>query len=137
MDCLFCKITKKEIPGYVLWEDANAIAVLDVRPRAIGHTMILPKIHVSTILELKDDMILPVFRGARIVTEMLERAFHPDGFTIGINHGGAAGQAIDHLHVHIIPRWETDRGGSIHSIVENVPSESLEEVRSKILEANI
>ncbi|MBI2591597.1 MAG: HIT family protein, partial [Candidatus Brennerbacteria bacterium] len=57
----------------------------------------------------------------------------PDGFTIGINHGEASGQAVDHLHIHIIPRWKNDGGGSIHGVVNNPPKESLEEIKKKIL----
>jgi len=52
----------------------------------------------------------------------------PDGFTIGINHKEAAGQIINHLHIHIIPRWSNDGGGSIHSVVNNPPRENLEEI---------
>jgi len=56
----------------------------------------------------------------------------PDGFNIGWNHGEAGGQTIDHLHIHIIPRWKGDGGGSIHSIVRNPPKEDLDEILRKL-----
>ncbi len=132
-ECLFCKIIRKEIPAQFIFEDDESVAVLDVSPRAPGHTMVLPRSHAAHIMELNEESVGPVFRTVRRVTAALQKAFTPDGFTIGINHGRAAGQAIDHLHVHIIPRWRDDGGHSIHSLVTNTPRESLEEIRSKIV----
>lgn len=132
-ECLFCKIIRKEIPAQFVFEDEQSVAVLDVNPRAPGHTMVLPRAHAENILELENASIGPVFKTVKRVMAALRRAFGPDGFSIGINHGRAAGQAIDHLHVHIIPRWNDDGGHSIHSLVTNIPRESLEEIRSKII----
>lgn len=132
-ECLFCKIIRKEIPAQFVYEDDASVAVLDVNPRAPGHTMVLPRAHASHLLELEEGSVGPLFRTVKHVTEALQRTFSPDGFTIGINHGRAAGQAIDHLHVHIIPRWKDDGGHSIHSLVNNTPEASLEEIRSKIV----
>lgn len=131
--CLFCKIIKKEIPAEIIYEDNSAIAVLDVHPRALGHAMILPKSHVENILELADDEIGDVFKAVKKVAAILKKSLEPDGFTIGINHGRVSGQAVDHLHIHIMPRWRGDGGGSIHSVVDNPPKETLEEIKNKII----
>ena len=132
-NCIFCKIANKQIPAEVVYEDEVTTAVLDVHPIAPGHTMVLPKVHAENILDLPDGGEALVFASVRHVTKMLQEALHPDGFTIGINHGKWAGQAIDHLHVHIIPRWKTDGGKSIHSVVTNPPTEALTEIRKKII----
>lgn len=132
-DCIFCKIANKEFAAEVVYEDAHATAVLDIHPIAPGHTMVLPKIHAETILDLDDTEVGPLFTAVKRVTALLNEAFHPDGFTIGINHGKWAGQAVDHLHIHVIPRWKTDGGKSIHSVVSNPPTESLTEIRKKII----
>ncbi len=116
MDCLFCKIIKKEISSEVVYEDDNALAVGDAHPLSMGHTLVLPKIHAENLLDLPEDEIGPVFLAVKKITEKLKRQFNPQGFTIGINHGRISRQAIDHLHIHIIPRYESDGGGSIHSI---------------------
>ena len=133
MDCLFCKIANKEIPANIIEENDDAIAILDIEPKAPGHTMVLPKVHAETILDLPKEKIAPVFEVVQKVTGKLKKALLPDGFTLGINHGKNAGQAIDHLHIHIIPRYKGDNGGNIHSIVENPPKESIDEIKKKIL----
>lgn len=136
MDCLFCKIANKQISAEVVYEDEFATAVLDINPRAKGHIMVLPKVHAENILDLPDEKIDGVFKAVKNVTNILAKAFSPDGFTIGINHGSVSGQTIDHLHIHIIPRWFNDNGGSIHSVVNNPPKESLKEIADCIRSAN-
>ena len=131
--CLFCKIINKEIPAEIVYEDDDALAILDVHPKAPGHTMILPKIHAENILDLAEEKIQGVFKAVKKTTELLNKSLKPDGFTIGINHGKVSGQTIEHLHIHVIPRYHNDAGGSIHDVVDNPPKESLEEIKKKIL----
>ena len=133
MDCLFCKIINKQQAAQIVYEDDSVVAVLDIFPRSIGHTMVIPKRHMETILEMNSEEIAPVFGAVKKVTQLLKDKLNPDGFTIGINHGKVSGQAIDHLHIHIIPRFLGDNGGSIHTVVDNPPKESLEEVLNKII----
>lgn len=130
-DCIFCKIAKREIPSKLLYEDDYAFAILDIRGRAPGHAMVIPKRHAPTILELPEEEIGPVFATVKIMTEKLRAVLVPDGFTIGINHGDASGQTVKHLHIHIIPRWKDDQGGSIHSVVDN-PAALLEELENQL-----
>jgi histidine triad (HIT) family protein len=133
MPCLFCKIVNKEIPADIICEDDAAVAVLDIHPKAPGHTMVLPKGHSENILDLPDDKVEGVFKAVKNVTELLRKSLKPDGFTIGINHGKASGQAVEHLHIHIIPRWQNDGGRSIHSVVDNPPKESLKQIKGLVL----
>ncbi len=135
MDCLFCKIANKEISASIIYEDDNSVAILDVHPKAPGHTMVLPKVHAENILDLPDDKIEGIFKAVKNVTALLKKTLLPDGFTIGINHGKVSGQTIDHLHIHIIPRWLGDSGGSIHSVVDNPPAESLDIIKEKIIKS--
>ncbi|MGC9046760.1 MAG: HIT family protein [Minisyncoccia bacterium] len=133
MDCLFCKIINKEINADIIYEDEDVLVILDIQPRAPGHAIVLPKKHVANILELEQNDIGLVFSGVQKATQLLDKSLNPDGFTIGINQGRASGQTIDHLHIHIMPRWYNDGGGSIHSVVNNKPTESLSEIKNKIL----
>lgn len=135
-DCLFCKIASKEISAAVVYEDESAIAFLDVNPFVLGHALVISKSHAENILDLPDGEIGDVFLAVKRVTGMLERALKPEGFTIGINHGRISGQSVPHLHIHVIPRYPGDGGGSIHSVVENRPKESVKETREKIIKAN-
>jgi histidine triad (HIT) family protein len=132
-ECLFCKIAKKDVPAAVVYEDEWAMGFLDIHPLAQGHTVVIPKIHAENILELDDNAIGPLFKAVKQITAALKLAFQPQGFTIGINHGKVSGQAIDHLHIHLIPRWGNDGGKSLHAIVSNPPRESLPEIKEKIL----
>lgn len=130
--CLFCKIGKGEISSQKIYEDAHSFAFLDINPCALGHIMVIPKIHSETILDLPNKEIEPFFSAVKKVAAMIHKALNPDGFTMGINHGSVSGQTIEHLHFHIIPRWKGDKGGSIHSVVHNPPKERLEEIAKKI-----
>lgn len=132
-DCLFCKIVAKKIPAAIVYEDDHVLAFLDIMPRTTGHTMVIPKVHAPNILELPDAEVGPLFGAVKHVAGMLSKALKPDGITIGMNQGRASGQEVDHLHVHLMPRWHGDGGGSIQSVVNNKPKESVEEIRKKIL----
>jgi histidine triad (HIT) family protein len=132
MDCLFCKIASKEIASSVIYEDDAALAFLDLHPIAPGHALVIPKIHAENILDLPDEEVGNFFKSVKKVTALIKEKLDPTGFTIGINHGRIGGQAIDHLHVHVIPRFEGDGGGSLHSVVKNPPKDSLEDIRKKI-----
>lgn len=132
MNCLFCSIAKKEISVRLVYEDETTMAFLDIHPRAVGHTVVIPKDHAETTLDLAQEGYQPLFKALVASEEKILRALSPDGFTIGINQKKAAGQEIDHLHIHVIPRFLGDSGGSIQSVVSNLPKESLEEVFKKI-----
>jgi len=135
MTSLFTRIINGEIPSHRVYEDELTYAFLDINPRAPGHAMVVSRTHSETLLDLPDEALAPLFEGVKTVTAVLERALAPDGFTIGINHGKASGQAVDHLHVHVIPRFTGDGGGSIHSVVSNPPKEALEEMAARIRKA--
>lgn len=133
MDCLFCKIINREIPSEKIYEDDAAFAFLDIHPLAPGHTVIIPKVHAQNILDLPETAVGPLFLVVKKITAALNSALKPHGFTIGINHGKVSGQAIDHLHIHVIPRFEGDGGGSLHSVVENPPREPVSAIKEKII----
>jgi len=132
MDCLFCKIARKEIPALGVYDDKWAFGFLDVNPLSLGHVLVIPKEHAENIIDLPEELVGKVFEAVQTITTALSEAFSPQGFTIGINHGKISGQAVDHLHIHIIPRYEGDNGGSIHSVVKNPPAEPLAEVQPKV-----
>jgi len=132
MECLFCNIAKKKISSDIVYENDHVFAFLDIQPIAPGHTVVIPKFHAKTILEIPDNELEPFFVAVKHITSLLEKTFSPEGFTIGINHKEAAGQAVEHFHLHIIPRWKNDGGGSIHNVVKNKPKETNKEILEKI-----
>ncbi len=133
VDCLFCKIIAKTIPAMVIYEDDHTVAFLDITPRSPGHTLVIPKAHAPNIVVLPDTEVGPLFVAVKHVADLLSRKLIPDGITIGINQGRAGGQEVDHLHVHLMPRWHGDGGGSVQSAVNNKPKESVQEIQKKII----
>lgn len=135
-NCLFCKIGKKEIDSKIIYEDNLVLAFLDANPLTKGHTLIIPKNHADNILELADKDLIAVFRAAKLVADKLNESLEPSGFTIGVNHGKISGQSIDHFHLHLVPRFQGDGGGSLHSVVQSPPKETLDEVWRQITTNN-
>lgn len=111
MSCPFCSLdtSRKWI------KNDDAIAFADAYPVADGHTLVTPRKHVGSIYELSADEQSAVWGLVAEVRERLLVGMKPDGFNIGVNDGLAAGQTVQHAHVHIIPRWKGDvadpRGG--------------------------
>lgn len=137
MDCLFCKIATGEIPSHKIYEDDSVFAFLDIQPLTEGHTVVIPKEHVVDIIDLPSELLGPVFYGVKRATEMLAAALGAENFTIGINHGRMLGHPdINHMHIHVIPRFEGDGGGNIHSIVKHPPDEDLDVIYTRIMKAN-
>lgn len=132
--CLFCKIVAKGIPAAVVYEDEKTLAFLDIMPRSPGHTMVIPKYHSPNFLELPAGEVAPLFLAVKKVADILMAKLKPDGLTVGINQGRASGQEVDHLHVHLMPRWKGDNGHAVQLVVNNKPKESLEEIRKKIVD---
>ena len=132
-DCLFCKIVAKQIPAQVIHEDGHVFAFLDIRPRTTGHTMVIPKYHAPRITELPDEEVGLLFLGVKEIAELLTEKLKCDGITIGINQGRASGQEVDHLHVHLMPRWHNDGGSAVQAAINKPSKESVEEILKKLL----
>ncbi|MDP2629649.1 MAG: HIT family protein [Candidatus Harrisonbacteria bacterium] len=132
MATIFDKIISKEIAAEIVYEDEKVLAFLDVHPHAPGHTLVIPKQAASTLIELDQEYVGPLFEAVKAVMAALQKALKPDGFTVGMNQGQSAGQAIAHLHVHIMPRYEGDGGKNLHSVVNNPPNQALEAIAEKI-----
>jgi histidine triad (HIT) family protein len=132
-DCLFCKLVNKEIPSLVVYEDNDTISFMELNPSASGHVMVILKKHGNNILEYSQEELGTLMGSVQKVVKKMEKALNPDSITIGINHKERRG--VPHLHVHLIPRWENDKGGVIQSIVNNPPKESREAIAEKIRKA--
>ncbi len=127
-DCLFCKIINKEIPNYTVYEDENVLAFLDIHPCAKGHTVVAPKKHFADLWEMSTEDSTLMGTSLRAAAGRVQARLKPDGMNIGINNGKAAGQAVGHVHWHLIPRWHDDGGGSMHSIVRNADGVDVKEI---------
>ncbi|MFH2018898.1 MAG: HIT family protein [bacterium] len=127
-NCVFCKIVAGSIPNYTVYEDKYVLAFLDIHPCAKGHTVVIPKKHASSFLKLSTEEWRNISSGLMKAVKKVQDALDPDGLNIGINEKPAAGQAVPHMHWHILPRWENDGGGNVHSIVQNAEGVDVQEV---------
>ena len=99
MDCIFCKIAKKEIPGTFLYEDDEVMVFKDIHPVRKFHVLIVPKVHiVDTGAVSEVEIFAKLFRVAQKI--IVQEKLNGKGYRISINGGGA--QLIDHLHVHLM-----------------------------------
>jgi histidine triad (HIT) family protein len=101
---IFAKILRSELPCYKVYEDDKALAFLDIMPRMVGHTLVLPKVPARNILDIGAEDLAHVMGVAQKVAKAAIKAFSADGITIQQFNEGAGGQVVFHLHVHVIPR---------------------------------
>ncbi len=127
-DCIFCKIVEGKIPAHKIYEDTSTLAFLDAYPHAQGHTVIVPKKHAETVFDLSEGECQKLMGTVIKVMRLLKKALQAEGFNVGWNHHPVGGQVVPHLHVHVLPRYQDDGGGSIHSIIKNPGGKSVEEV---------
>ncbi len=130
-DCLFCKIIKREIPSQMVYEDDKVFCFLDINPIHPGHTLVVPKNHSTQLLEMDNRDIAAVFTAAKKVAAAVVTGVQADGFNLGMNNERAAGQAVWHAHVHIIPRFSND--GLRHWPGRKYRQGQAEEVKDRIV----
>ena len=102
-DCVFCKIIKGEIPSKKVYEDDEILAFYDINPIAKVHVLVIPKIHIKSLQELKEenkDLLFHLFEKINEVAKIV--GVDKTGFRVISNVGEDAGQAVKHLHFHII-----------------------------------
>lgn len=106
--CVFCKIASWETPSQRVYEDDEFIAFLDINPVNFGHILLIPRAHYVTLHETPDEVLSAMIKLAKKLVLAIVEAMQAQGYNIGVNTGIAAGQAIWHVHFHLIPRFEGD-----------------------------
>lgn len=104
MDCIFCKIVKKEIKSELLYEDDRVIAFKDIRPSAPIHYLIIPREHIRSIAHLKGNHKEIISELIFTAKKLAEKA-GLKGYKLAFNVGREGGQVIDHLHLHLLGGW--------------------------------
>ncbi len=132
-DCIFCKIANGEISSKTLYEDEEFRVILDLKPAAKGHALILPKEHASSLYELSDEAASKALVLAKKMAARMTDRLECDGLNLVQNNGETAGQTVMHFHMHIIPRYKND-GQAIDWEPKDVSQEELEEVKKQITE---
>jgi histidine triad (HIT) family protein len=108
------------------------VAFLDIFPCTPGHTLVIPRQHYATLAEMPAEEVGRFFQVAAMVAAKVQNALGAAAFNLGINNGKAAGQEVFHVHIHIIPRYADDGGGSMKSVAHFKGKESLEQIAAKL-----
>ncbi len=101
--CLFCRISAKQLPANILFEDENIVAFHDLKPKAKVHVLVIPRKHIHSLADAQDDdtdLLGRLLQGIRQAGELTGVA--PDGFRTIINTRNHGGQEIDPLHIHLL-----------------------------------
>lgn len=106
--CIFCKLAAGEVPCLKVAETTEALAFLDVAPLADAHVLVVPKRHYARLSEVPEDVVAAVVQLLPRVCGAVEIAAQAQGCNVLLNNGRVAGQTVEHVHFHVIPRREGD-----------------------------
>jgi len=106
MACLFCAIVAGDEPAHIVAETPHTLAFLDIRPLFPGHTLLVPKEHHETLLDLPAPLVAPFFTEAQRLAGAMETALGATGSFVAINN--RVSQSVAHLHSHVVPRNRKD-----------------------------
>jgi len=127
MDSIFTKIINGEIPAYIIAEDDNFIAFLDVFPLAIGHTLVIPRKQVDYLFDLDEETYLKLWQFAKKVASKVERAI--DCKRIGV---AVIGLEVPHAHIHLVPLQNVEDINFSREKLK-ISAEELKEIQNKII----
>jgi histidine triad (HIT) family protein len=105
-NCIFCRIVDKIEKAHMIYEDNYSVAFLDIKPRNIGHTLVIPKMHFETIFDIDEDIIAHIYRVVKKLAPIIVKAVGADG--VNTIQSNIVSQGIKHFHVHILPRFFND-----------------------------
>lgn len=112
--CDFCRIAKGEREGiWLVCEDDDTLAFFPDRPAVNGHVLVIPRRHSRDIWDIDEAQCISVMRTVLSVSRAIRRALQPEGLNIIHSSGTAAGQSVDHIHFHLVPRWSEDAMGEL------------------------
>ncbi len=107
-ECLFCKIVQGQVPSYKVYEDDTIMAFLDSKPVNRGHALIVPKVHASSLLETPTHTLTDMMTAVPGLAKAIMKAVGAQAFNLMVNTGKESGQLVDHVHMHVIPRFDGD-----------------------------
>jgi histidine triad (HIT) family protein len=129
-DCIFCKIAAKQMPTFTVYEDDKFIAFLDINPLNPGHTLVIPKKHYRWTFEVGEfGEYWEVAKKVALATIKALNAFTVNFFTMGFGE-----MAVEHAHIHVLPRFENDGHPSLpdRTKIKKMTKEQLTEIMNKI-----
>ena len=107
-NCLFCQIISGQVSSSKVYEDEQAIAILDINPANPGHLLVLPKEHHTIMPQMPESIVSHLFKLTKHLSQVLLKTLKAEGTNIYVANGVAAGQQAPHFMIHIIPRKAND-----------------------------
>ena len=108
-NCIFCKLANGVFPTNFIYEDEDFKVILDANPATKGHSLILPKKHFKNLLDADEEVLKKALPLAKKLSNKLIDVLKCDGVNVLQNNNEAAGQAVFHLHIHLIPRYKDEK----------------------------
>ena len=136
--CIFCDKAKEQQDkeNYILQRAEHSFIILNIYPYNNGHLMVAPFKHVASFEDLESDELAELFQMVNKCTKSLTATMQPDGFNIGVNLGRVAGAGVkDHVHIHVVPRWDGDTNFMPVVADAKVMPEALDSVYGRLLKA--
>jgi len=133
--CIFCNAlrAKNDEEKLILYRSEHSFIIMNLYPYNAGHIMVVPNRHLNTPLELTEKEQLDLFKLVNMGVKAIQKVMKPDGFNLGMNLGKTAGAGIDdHIHIHIVPRWNGDTNFMSTVSDTKVISEALKETYKKL-----
>lgn len=106
MECPFCD--KNNIDDLKLLENEHSLILMNLFPIGPANLLAVPKAHKASLIELDEEEVIDLFLLTREAAATIEQRFHHEGMNIFFNKGKVAGQSLEHMHVHLVPRWSGD-----------------------------
>lgn len=103
MDCIFCKISRGEIPCEKIYEDDDVLSFLDINPVNFGHLLVIPKEHYETMTYVPDEILGKIFVRAKSLMKSLKKSMNADYVALSV-----VGVDVPHFHIHLVPRYFDD-----------------------------
>ncbi|WP_010478794.1 HIT family protein [Thermococcus zilligii] len=136
--CIFCDFPKEneDRERLILYRGEHSFVIMNNYPYNPGHVMIAPYRHVGKWEDLTDEELLEIMKLSQLMIKAIKKAMNPDGFNLGVNLGRVAGAGIDdHVHLHIVPRWNGDTNFMPVIADTKVIPESLKEAYDELKKA--
>ena len=130
-DCVFCKMVAGQVPVTKIYEDEVVLAFLDIGPISDGHILVIPKQHFERLHDCPGELLGQVGSCLGKIAKAISTAMNSDGYNVLCNNGRAAGQLVEHLHFHIIPRNSGD------DLFDRWPSYKCQQTKLEAIAAKI
>lgn len=136
--CIFCEkpAAGNDAANHIVWRGQRAFVLLNTFPYNNGHMMVAPYAHIGNLEDLEPEVLNELMSLCQDAIRALKKDFKPDGVNLGINLGAAAGAGVkDHLHIHIVPRWQGDTNFMAVVTDTRVIPQSLDDAYRRLHEA--